>query len=343
MNSVSIKFKNIKKILFSPIYSLGQWTIIFTVSLAFIFMPQRLPIDWDLNTEGFWSSFPNSYSNPNHVYPPWGLIIMLPYLWIRAEGARVFSVLIIGWLSHRKKWSISNFLSIVLSPFFLVTMAKSNLDIFVLLLPILIWEYSDGKKFQSLGWGMAMSLSLVKPQGMVFIWAYWLWTNRKRLNEFWTPVGILSAITIPISLIGSPPLFLQWLNNILNPSPQNKYFWSLNNLSFTSHLGIIPGVLLILTISLVLYILVRKGWIYWNTNHSYASILFLSFFLMPYTSQQSISSAMAFVPSWASAIIQMIILKTSYYLTDYVRFMPWFVLFFSFLALLLYRPNKNSN
>ncbi|MBT3240860.1 MAG: hypothetical protein HON98_13540 [Chloroflexi bacterium] len=342
MRNESDLTKNIKKIFLSPLNSFGQWVIVVIVAVLFIFVPQWYPIDWELNTTGIWSRFPDTYDNPNHVYPPWSVILMLPYYWIRAEGARIFSVLVIGWLTHRNQWSLNHFLAIVLSPYFLITMSKSSIDIFVLLLPILIWEYSDGKKWQSVGWGTAMCFSLLKPQGMVFIWVYWIWSNRRRFRELIIPLGILALVTIPTSLIGSPPLFIQWLENILNPSAQNIYFWSNNNVSMTSHLGIIPGLLLISCLSLILFFLTHSGRIVWTANHFYASLLYLSFFLMPYTSQQSLSSAMAFVPSWASVILQTVILKTSSYLTDYVKYMPWLVLILSFVSLLFYQPHKHQ-
>jgi len=47
--------------------------MILALALAFIAMPQLPPIDWALNTQGFWADIPHTYlSNANFVYPPWG-------------------------------------------------------------------------------------------------------------------------------------------------------------------------------------------------------------------------------------------------------------------------------
>jgi len=64
------------------------------------------------------------------------------------------------------------------------------------------------------------------------------------------------------------------------------------------------------------------GSIQWSQNHLYASLLFLSFFLLPYASQQSVSSVFAFVPSWPLLAIQFAgILFTRRYL-DYYNDIP---------------------
>ncbi len=97
------RFKNI---LDTPIQNWVQHAIILGNALAFIFMPQHKPVDWNLNTDGYWSSFSNSYADPAKVFPPWGLILMLPYYWIRAEGTRFLSVLVIGLLAVKRRWNL---------------------------------------------------------------------------------------------------------------------------------------------------------------------------------------------------------------------------------------------
>jgi len=102
----------------SPVTTRQQKAIIVLVAILFIWMPQLAPIDWNLNTQGFWSNFPDMYDAPDIVYPPWGLILMLPYWLMGAAGSRILSVITIGWLVTRQNWSLLKFFAIVLSPFF---------------------------------------------------------------------------------------------------------------------------------------------------------------------------------------------------------------------------------
>lgn len=332
--------KRFNNIFCAPIQNSNQYIIILIVSLSFLFMPQHQPVDWYLNTNGFWSSFPNSYSDPTNVYPPWGLILMLPYYWIRAEGTRVLSVLVIGLLVCKRRWNLLQFFTIVLSPYFLVTMAKSNLDIFVFVLPILIWDLSKNTRWQTIGWGTALALSLIKPQGMFFVWIYWFWTDRKRWREMLWPFGIVLLITVPISLVGSPPLFIQWINNLINPDTQNQYWWSINNLSLTSKFGLVPGLIALLLPILILISLRLVGWIQWSRDHLYAGLLFLSFFLLPYASQQSVSSAFAFIPSLPALAIQWIGVYFGLRFLDYNNYVPLFILFFGVASLIFFRSRE---
>jgi hypothetical protein len=324
----------------TPIETWGQRAIIIIVALVFVFMPQHKPVDWDLNTTGYWSAFPNSYEDPTKVYPPWGLILMLPYYWMQPAGVRVFSVLVIGLLTIQRRWSLSRFFAIVLSPFFLITLAKSNMDVFVFVFPILLWELSEDTRWQSLGWGIAMALSLLKPQGMVFIWIYWFWSYRHRWREMLLPFGLVVFITVPISLINSPPLFFQWIHNLLNPNQQNQYWWTVNNLSLTSGLGLLYGVLIMMVVALILAISIRFDWIKWGKDQIYASLLFLSFFLMPYASQQSASSAFAFIPSWLSLAIQWIGITLGLKYLNYNDHVYLFALFFSVIALVFFKEQE---
>jgi hypothetical protein len=332
----------IRKIFGNPIINWYQYIIILCVAFAFIFIPQQEPNDWKLNTDYYWSSFPNSYMDQSKVYPPWGLILMIPYYLMHSEGSRFFSVLVIGWLVVKRRWTLLQFFSIIFSYFFLVTMIKSNIDIFVFIFPILLWEITDRTRWQSLGWGIAMSLSLLKPQGMFFVWVYWLWSNRRRLDEMIIPFCILALVIVPISLVGSPPLFFQWIHNLQNPSNQNKIWWKVNNLSLTSSLGLFWGLAVILLAILIVFTLVRMGRIKWSKDHLYASLLFLSFFLSPYSSQQSVSSAFAFVPSWQLLVIQYagILLGRRYF--HYYDNIPIYVLFFAFSAMYYFKPNEEK-
>ena len=338
-------FQHIKELFTTPIASRQQWgVIIFVASLA-VFMPQISPVDWDLYTKDFWAVGLDVYSNPDQVYPPWGLILMVPYYLMRAEGARLFSVLVIGWLSYRRRWSLSKFLAIVLCPFFLVTMSKSNMDILVLVFPILLWESVQGTRWQALGRGLALSILLMKPQGAVLIWLYLLWTSRDDWQGFVKPLLIVALFVIPISIVRSPPLLFQWLNNLVNPSPQNEYFWSVNNISLSNYLSPLSAVVVLIILFALLLVTMRLKGKHWSKGNTLASLLLVSMFLSPYTSQQSFSSALAFIPSWGSFFIQSLVLIVSFRFFDYWDFIPLLILTIGLASLYFHQPvsTKDDN
>jgi hypothetical protein len=334
--------QQIKQLFTTPIASRQQLGVILFLAFLYIYIPQVSPVDWDLNTENFWSAGLNVYADPSKIYPPWGLILMAPYYLIRAEGARVFSVLVIGWLSYYRGWSLIKFFAITLSPFFLVTMAKSNMDILVLVLPILLWEISQGTRWQTLGRGFALSILMLKPQGAVLIWIYLLWTGRDDWFGLVKPLLIVAIFVIPISIIGSPPLILQWINNLLHPSPQNEFYWSINNLSLSSYLSPLRALMFLLVSFSILFAFMKWRKRRWGNGHTLASLLLVSMFLSPYASQQSFSSALAFIPSWASFFTQSLVLFVSFKFLNYWENIPILILFIGLASLYFYQPTGET-
>jgi len=332
--------KSIQSIFLTPVSSHYQKLIILLVAVLFIFLKENHPLDWDLNTRGFWSTFPDSYQNVNFVYPPWGLILMLPYKWMLPEGAKFFSVLVIGAHVIHKKWSLSSFFAIVLSPYFIATMTKSALDIMVMVLPIYLWEISSGKRWQIPARGLAISLSMIKPQAAMFVWFYFFGKERRNWKSFIWPLVITAVVIIPISLVGSPPLFLQWIDNLRNPSPFNILCWSMNNFSITSKLTIFGSFGLLSIIGVLLFYLSKKGVIKWSENMTFASLLYASMAISPYTSQQSLSSALAFVPSWVSVLLQGIQLLQLNVFSDFRDYLHLEILFLIFISVFYYGWNN---
>jgi hypothetical protein len=328
----------IKEFFTTPIVSRQQFGVILFLALFYIFIPQKQPIDWDLYNENYWSAGLNAYADPTIVSPPWAFILMVPYYLMRAEGARVFSVLVIGWLSYHRSWSLSKFLAIILSPFFLVTMSKSNMDILVMVFPILLWEIVQGTRWQPAGRGLALSLLLLKPQGTLLIWLYLLWTSRDDWRGLVKPLMIVALLIIPISMIGSPPLILQWANNLINPDPQNAFYWSINNMSLSNYFSPITATMVLLISFSALYGVMKWNRKRWCKGHTVASLLLISMFLSPYASQQSFSSALAFIPSWASFFTQSIVLIASIKIIDYWAFIPLMVLLIGISSLYYYQP-----
>lgn len=332
----------------TPINNWWQGGVVFIIALSFIFFPQSPPSDWELITLRLWEDGFSIYlSNPNAVYPPWGLVLLLPYYLLTAAGSRIASVLVIAWLCQRRRWSMMLFGAIILNPYFMYTMTKSNADILVLVLPILLWESSEGKQLQGLGQGLALSFLLLKPQGAILLFPYLLWQKRKQWKELLLPLSAVALITVPISLLGNPPLILQWLDNITNPSLQNEIWWAVNNLSITAKINWLPAIALLLAISLSLRSLVRAGRISWTNNHTLASLLALSMFLSPYTSNQAYSAALAFIPSWPLVGVEAIasfLPVAYYYLIDDIWILHgnsvWFAIPLFLIAIYFHNPSN---
>lgn len=344
IDSGSIRFnsflKQAKDLFTTPIVTRQQFGVVLFLAFLYLFLPQRPPIDWDLYNENFWSAGLYTYHNQTIVSPPWAFILMMPYYLMRAEGARAFSVLVIGWLSYRRSWSLSKFFAIILSPFFLVTMSKSNMDILVLVFPILLWEAVQGTRWQTPGRGIALSLLLLKPQGALLIWLYLMWNSRDDWRGLVKPLMIVALLTIPISLIGSPPLIMQWINNLVKPHPQNTFFWSINNMSFSSYFSLTAAVILLLVSFSILFAFMKWKMKRWYREHTIASLLLVSMFLSPYASQQSFSSALAFIPSWASFFTQFIVVSVSFKIFDYWDYIPPLMLMIGVISLYFYQPTE---
>ena len=205
------------RILFThPVSSGWHWGVIILVAMAFIFTPQFDYNDWERNTDGLWDGL-DVYDNPNAVYPPWGLILLVPYYFLTSPGSRVASVLVVGWLTARCGWPLSRFFAIVLSPFFIWTMLMSNIDLLALLFPVVLWEAVRNSRWKWAGRGAALAVLLIKPQGSFLLIAYWLWTERTRWREMVRPLALVVLIVVPISLVGHPTLLSQWIDNIRHP------------------------------------------------------------------------------------------------------------------------------
>jgi hypothetical protein len=280
-------------------------SIAFVVLMAVVvvFMPQVPPGDWYLNAEPLTTGL-GIYANPNYVYPPWSLILLWPYYFLHVAGTRILFVLIAAFLAHRRGWPLSRFLLILLCPIFLYSLGYTNIDLIVLTLPIILWDYAAEKKWAFGLWGLLLAVMMLKPQGSILIIAYFFWQYRQRWKELFFASLIAALIMLPISLLGSPPLLLQWLDNIQHPSEQNQLFWTINNLSLNNQFGFIPAALIIGLSYAALYGLMTWRGKSWTKHHSWASLLFASMFLSPYTSLQSTIAAFAFAPSWPASLLQ---------------------------------------
>ena len=335
--------RTIATLLTSPVNSLYHWCVIIVVALAFVWIPELPPPnDWARNTAGLVNGL-NVYLDPSFVYPPWSLIVLWPYRLITAPGSRIASVLVIGWLTSQQDWTLLRFGAIVVSPFFMWTLMMSNVDVLALLLPVVLWEASEGKSWQWLGWTISLLMLLIKPQGGLVVLLYLLWKHRDQARSLIVPLVAVVLTVVPISLLSSPPLILQWLDNaVVNPSDENLLFWSINNVSLTDHVGLIPGAVLVAIAMGGVYALLRLRARPWTQNHQYSSLFLLSMLLGPYSSNQGMIVPLALVPSWWSVAMQYAVLGALSYLEVFRENSAWVALLLGVSALWLYTPRTEA-
>ncbi len=338
-------FKMLKELLSTPIVSYRHWGIIMAVALMFIFepLPSDFINDWDLITDEILLGF-SIYTDPNAVYPPWSLIVLWPYYFMTAAGARVASVLVIGWLAYKERWSLLKFGAVIASPYFLWTMRLSNIDVLALLFPVLLWEKSTGKSWQWLGRCVSIVILLIKPQAGGAMILYLIYKHRKEYRDLILPLALAALLIVPISLIGYPPLFMQWLNNtVFDPSEINLSYWSVNNISLTTFFGLLAGSGICILALGGIFILRRLFKKRWTQNHTVASIFLLSMFLGPYASNQGMIVPLALVMSWPALILQYILSIALSALDVYIKYSALWALFFGVLFLWFYNPaNENQ-
>ncbi len=306
------------------------------VALAFAFTPQFDYNDWMRNTEGLQRGL-RIYDNPDTVYLPWDLVLLWPYYLLTAAGARVASVLVVGWLTIRCHWPLMYFLAVLSSPYFIWTMLISNIDVLALLLPVVLWESVKGTRWQTAGWTVAIALLLIKPQGSFLLIAYWIWSCRRNWRELFWPLAVAGLLVVSTSLIGQPPLLLQWLDNVQNPSADNRLFWSINNVSLSETLGLLPAVAVVSAALIgVRLLLQRRG--FWTKNHTYASLLLAAMLLSPYASSQGVIAPLAFLPSASGVVIQYVLIFGAAALGLYSGpYDAWWALLLGVILLYLYR------
>lgn len=312
-----------------PLRTPRQLGVVLVILLVLGLTPSVTPTDWELNTADLWRGTA-IYENPSYVYPPWGLILLLPYQVIGVIGAKIASGAVVAALAWRRGWTLSQLLAVILSPFFVFAVMFSNLDLLVLTLPILMWEWATDRRW---GWilrGVGLALLLIKPQGAFLIIPYLLWRERAQWRVLVPAFALTLALTVPISLIGSPPLLLQWIENIATPSKANQLYWFINNVSMSAQIGL-PLAAIVLTI-----VLGGMAWLIrdrWREDHRYAILLLGAILLSPYASTQSMIAATAFVPSWIAVVAQYGLTLLAGALGLYNAFVSGWMLLFGVIAI----------
>jgi hypothetical protein len=317
-----------------PIQTPLQWGIVAAFMLCYALLTTLPNDDWHRNA----ADLPNGllvYDNPAYVYPPWALILLYPYYLLTASGARAAAVLMVAWFMRQRGYSLGKFCAIIISPLFIWTMILSSADTLILLLPVLLWNAKT--RWSGAARALALALLLLKPQVTFLLVLYLLWTLRRQPRPLLITLAILLLITLPISLLGSPPLLLQWVDNILHPMDVNLDHWVYNNLSLTYRYGL-PFAVAVVVLSLGgLYWLMRRRGYRWTNDHIYAALLVASMLLAPYASNQSAIVPLTLLPSGLVTGLQFVGVLGTAILNIYALADDWLVLMFTLVALWQHR------
>ncbi len=332
MSAAALRLQPYRAIFGAPVATYRQWVVIGVVALLFVFMPQLPNNDWQRNA----ADIPRGlalYQDPAYVYPPWALLFFFPYYLITAAGSRVASVLVIGWLAQRRGWSLGQFLAIALAPLFLWTMVLSSADVLVLVIPLILWEIQG--RWQPVLRGLSLAILLLKPQVTLLLLLYWLWTLRRQPRQLLAVLAVGVAITLPISLIGSPPLLAQWITNLLHPVGVNLDHWVYNNLSLSYRYGILLALVVALLAFGGLTLWMRARHKRWSSDDVTSVALTASMLLAPYASNQSAIVPIALHPSWRVTLLQYVLVFGAAILNIYALADDWLVLALVIISIVL--------
>lgn len=296
--------------------SMRDWRVIPFVMIAFI-VALSLPVpetdDYFWNTKDLPDGLAIYENNENYVYPPWALIFMQPYRFMTTLGARIALILtVVGFMMHRA-WKLRDFAAVALSYFLWFAMAYTNIDLLVFVFTILVWEAAAKWRYPWLWRGLMLPIFGLKPQGSLLLVLYLFWRARHNLPQLAKAIALGTLLIVPISFVGSPPLVLQWLDNISNPSLQLVVWWGENNLSLTEVYGLLPALLIVLgSLGGSYWFLKRNN--RWTHTHTLASLLIASMLVTPYSSQQSVIAVLTLVPSllatgisWVLVVLSLVI------------------------------------
>jgi hypothetical protein len=321
---------------FSPLRSPEQWLLVLLVSLLFVFAP-IIGDDWQLNTTGLENGLDLYRLNADYVYPPWALILLWPYRWLGAAMTRVMIGLFAGvwvwWMGH----SLSRFFAIVISSYFVFTLGFSNIDLFVTALPIFLWYAGSRPPWDIPVRTTTLLMLSLKPQTGLVLAVVLMWHFRRQWRRFVLPIVSTTLIVGIPSVLGSPPLFVQWIDNLIDPSPINVARWQGNNVSLTAAVGF-PAAMAITTAALAtLFFAFRRSNRRLTRLHVYAVVLLVSVLLSPYASHQSLVGFVVLVPSWPAALIQYAAMGAFILLGTYQTAAGIWTLLFGILFLWLFR------
>lgn len=323
----------------SPIQLPQQWLLVGVVSLLFIFAPV-IGDDWLLNTTGLEYGLNLYQANPDYVYPPWSLILLWPYRWLGAALTRILIGLFTGLWVWWTGQSLSRFFAVIVSSYFVFTLGFSNIDLFVTALPIYLWYAGARPPWDIPARTTALLLLSLKPQSGLLLAALLVWHFRHQWKRFILP-ALLTVIVIGVpSALGSPPLLVQWIDNLVDPSPINAARWLGNSVSFTADVGFPVAAAVTFAVLGGLFLLFRRLDRPITRLHTYAAALLISVLLSPYASHQSMVGFAVLVPSWPAVLVQYAATFAFIFLGTYQSAAGFWTLLFGVLFLWFFKGAK---
>jgi hypothetical protein len=181
---------------------------------------------------------------------------------------------------------------------------------------------------------------LLKPQVGLAVLLPRLWEIRRDPAQIVKILSITTLIILPISFLGSPPLIVQWLENISSPTLENQGWWTSNNLSMTVTLGLWPALAMISSVFIILALLLSRMHKPWTRRHTDSALFTGSMLLSPYASNQSAVIPLAFHPAWRVTVLQWVGVIGAALLNRYAQFDEWLLLGLVALALFWSQPTR---
>ncbi len=242
--------------------------LILAVAILMLFIPQANPNDHQVNVEPLVGLI-RVYDNPAAVYPPHALTLMMPFIIIGAALTRVLSIVLIGIYGLQQDWPVGRFMAVILNPIFVYTILFSNIDVIIVLIPVLFFERANI-------WVRALFLSMLmlKPQLGAFLALYYVIHYRA-----WQAALIGVVFTVAHFVLPNPAgnlLVFEWIDNILHPTDANSVAWTNNP---------VGPRWLVFVLFPIIYFVQRERW---TQERTVASLLIFAMTISPYASFQSV-------------------------------------------------------
>ena len=199
---------------------------------------------------------------------------------------------------------------------------------------------SLGRWLGPLAW-VALALLALKPHVGAPVALYLLWRERHTGRALIGPVALALALIGPVSLLGSPPLIVQWANQLAGQRGDQVRALD-NNVSLTDTVGPLLALVIVMAALGGLYLLMRhmrRAGRRWTESHTLSALYLAAVMISPYASNQSVIAAFALLPS-AAGLLSLYVLSFGVSLLGLYR-PVWdavWTLLFGLIALWLFQP-----
>ena len=149
---------------------------------------------------------------------------------------------------------------------------------------------------------------------------------RRQPRQLLLTGAVAVAITLPISMIGSPPLLAQWFTNVTHPVAANLDHWVYNNLSLSYRYGLAFALVVVVLGIGGLFLWMRARHKRWSSDDVTSLALTASMLLEPYAANQGAIVPIALHPSWRMTLLQYVLVFGAAILNVYAIADDWIFL-----------------